>query len=338
MNFRKKIGRKMSSAPAEPVTTSATSPHHGHMKNFLSTLNVSDVPPPKQMVLIDSNESFVSGFTKLVSAHLLAAPVYDAKVKKFIGYLEIRDLLSIIISAHEQENPPKDIDELLKHAHDQFIVTDGVTLTYLARRTPFVKVGLDATLLDVAVMLSTRKYTRTRRVAVIDGNGKLVNIISQRGLLDFVATHPQLMNHKGDKTVKELNLGTYPAKTVSGREPTGLVFEKLEKTGLSGLGIVNEQGMIIGNISGRDLKNFVKQPDLSKLKMSIADFLKELRQESVDIRAPAFVCNDHTTFKYVIEKLAATKAHRLYVVDSDTTCRPTGVISCSDVIVELLGN
>jgi CBS-domain-containing membrane protein len=59
---------------------------------------------------------------------------------------------------------------------------------------------------------------------------------------------------------------------------------------------------------------------------------------TTQIRAPAFVCSDHTTFKLVIEKLAATKAHRLYVVDNDTTCRPTGVISCSDVIVELLGN
>jgi len=308
------------------------------MKNFLSTLSVSDVPPPKALVIIDSNDSFVSAFSKLVAANLLAAPVFDAKVNKFLGYLEVRDLLSIIISAHDDEKQPKDIDELLSRAHDQFIVTDGVTLTYLARRTPFVKVGTDATLLDVAVMLSTRKYTRTRRVAVVDAAGKLVNIISQRGLLDFVATHPKLMNHKGDKTVKELSLGSHPAKCVSGRESTKAVFEKLEKTGLSGLGLVNDEGALIGNISGRDLKNFVKHPDLSKLKMSIADFLKELRNESVDIRAPAFVCYANSTFKHVIEKLSATKAHRLYIVDADATMRPVGVISCSDIIVELLGN
>jgi CBS domain-containing protein len=69
---------------------------------------------------------------------------------------------------------------------------------------------------------------------------------------------------------------------------------------------------------------------------SVLGTKKDLRAESVDIRAPAFVCHGHTTLKGVIEKLVATKAHRLYVVDSDAHMHPIGVISVSDIIVELL--
>jgi hypothetical protein len=39
-----------------------------------------------------------TGFGKLISAQLLAAPVFEKTSQKYIGYLEIRDLLSIIIS------------------------------------------------------------------------------------------------------------------------------------------------------------------------------------------------------------------------------------------------
>jgi hypothetical protein len=67
-------------------------------KKFLAELSVSEIKAPENLVIIDSTESFVSAFSKLVTSNILSAPVYDAKMKKFIGYLEVRDLLSIVIA------------------------------------------------------------------------------------------------------------------------------------------------------------------------------------------------------------------------------------------------
>lgn len=72
-------------------------------KKTLSELSVSDIKAPTNLVVIDSTESFVSAFSKLVASNILSAPVYDAKMKKFIGYLEVRDLLSIVIAVTKKK-------------------------------------------------------------------------------------------------------------------------------------------------------------------------------------------------------------------------------------------
>jgi hypothetical protein len=94
---------------------------------------------------------------------------------------------------------------------------------------------------------------------------------------------------RASRQVKELNLGTYPAKTVSGREPSGLVFEKLEKTGLSGLGIVNDEGMIIGNISGRDLKVARARDECARAKLNTS-FCEELCEATRSVKVEDVDC------------------------------------------------
>lgn len=312
--------------------------HKNQFEETLSRVKVSSIEPPTVLVTVDAHESFEEAFAKLVKHHLLSAPVWSASENKYVGYLELRDLLSILLATHGDggEHPASSIDELLRHARQHLKVMDGITITYMARRNPFKAVSADASLLDVINLLVAKSATRVRRVAVLDADHKLVNVISSSRCVAYFAEHAAQFGHKAHATVGELNLGTSPVISVSETASAFDTYTLLEKSRLSGVAIVNAHGALVGNISARDLKNFIKKPDLKKLHLSIKQFLTELRQESIDIHVPTIVVYQHSTLAHVAAKLKATTVHRVFVVDDDAHMRPIAVISVADIVAQMI--
>jgi CBS domain-containing protein len=171
-------------------------------ERVLASVKVSSIEAPAQLVTIDGNDSFEESFLKLATTHLLSAPVWAGAEHKYVGYLELRDLLSILLSTVSSEhNNPQSIDELLRNAREHLKVMDGITLTYMARRNPFKSVTSDATLLDVIKLLVAKSATRVRRVAVIGPDHKLLNVISASRCVAYFAEHSEKFGHKAHATV-----------------------------------------------------------------------------------------------------------------------------------------
>lgn len=185
-------------------------------------------------------------------------------------------------------------------------------------------------------LLAGKRTTHLRRVAVVDAQGTLCNIVSQASVTRFLSTHVSLLGEAAKQTVAALQLGSRPVHAVRFDTSARDTFALLDKTQISGLAITNESGSLFGNISGRDLKNFITKPDLAQLELPIKDFLANLRNESVDIRVPTILCFEHSSLQAVVDKLTATKVHRLYVVDGDSSLKPVAVVSVSDVVAQLL--
>jgi len=61
-------------------------------------------------------------------------------------------------------------------------------------------------------------------------------------------------------------------------------------------------------------------------------FLNQLRQDNVEDQAPTISCHSTSSLKTVIEKLYATKIHRLFVADDQTNYSPTKVVSLTDIL------
>jgi CBS domain-containing protein len=73
---------------------------------------------------LPQDETFVEAFNKLIGNSILSAPVRDVKTNKYVGFLEMRDLLSILLLTEEADRSNiTDIDALLKHVHDHLKVT-----------------------------------------------------------------------------------------------------------------------------------------------------------------------------------------------------------------------
>lgn len=113
-------------------------------------------------------------------------------------------------------------------------------------------------------------------------------------------------------------------------------YQLLEKNRITGVAIVNARGALVGNISARDLKNFITKPNLAKLQLTVKQFLTELRQEAIDIHIPTIVVYQHSTLAHVAAKIKATRVHRVFVVDDDTSMRPIAVVSVSDIVAQMI--
>jgi len=208
------------------------------------------------------------------------------------------------------------------------VPVEGVTCTYLSRRNPLHPVADSATLWDVVVLLSKHVH----RVPIVNDKGEIINIISQSSAMKFLHDHEKEFHKDFAHSVEQLNLGSSPVHTVREDTPTIEVFRMMDNKKISGVGVVNSAGALVGNTSGSDLKLFVKLPSIALLHVPISDFLKKIRQESLDERMPTFAVASHDSLRVVINKLVATRVHRVFVANDEHGYKPVRVISITDIL------
>ena len=108
---------------------------------------------------------------------------------------------------------------------------------------------------------------------------------------------------------------------------THSAFSLMSKLNLSGLAVVNEDGVLVHNTSATDIKLWLIAS--STLEDTIEQFLISIRKLSLTERYPITVCTLKDTFKRGVQKIQATKYHRLWIVDQNT--KPIGVLALTDI-------
>ncbi len=284
------------------------------------------------MVIISSHDTLEQGFQKLSDANVLSAPVLSEETHKYTGFLDMRDLVSSVVFIADQATTPatKTLADLFVNAK---WVGGAFSVTYLSRRNPFRAVKASDSLLSVCELLAHKgSANKLKRVAVVDEAGKVTGIVSQTTLVAFLAK--QIAQHHAHlgRTVAELKLGSEPVVSLPESAPALDAFRLMDSRHVNGLAIVAADGRLVGNISARDLKLFVKHIDFDRLLQPVGEFIKQLRQSSVDIMSPTITVFPTATFDHVVGKLAATKVHRVFVVDDEAHFRPVRVVSLVDVL------
>jgi len=119
-------------------------------------------------------------------------------------------------------------------------------------------------------------------------------------------------------------------------------FHEMFQKNLSCLGIVDENGTMLGNLSVSDLRGLTVDR-FSSLSHCVTEFLKiskalsrsfatVLNAQLNDLRTLAV--NPGSTFEELLDLITKNRVHRAYVVDEN--CKPLGVITLSDVLLMLL--
>jgi len=284
------------------------------------------------VVVVSSSDSLEEGFQKLSTANVLSAPVFNEETKQYTGFLDMRDLVSSVVFIADQAT-----SAATKTLADLFVnakwVGGAFSVTYLSRRNAFKSVKATDSLDHVCQLLSQKTgASKLKRVAVVDDNDRVVGIVSQTTLVTFLNKELAAHHLHAAKTVAELELGSAPVQTLETSVPALEAFRLMDAKRITGLGIVDDSGRLVGNISARDLKLFVKQIDFDRLLQPLGEFIKELRQSAVDIVSPTISVFPEATFDLVVGKLAATRVHRIFVTDAEATFRPIRVISLVDVL------
>ena len=272
---------------------------------------------------------------KLSTGGVLSAPVWNEETKKYTGFLDMRDLVSsvVFIAEHASTAKTRTLADLFVNAK---WVGGAFTVTYLSRRNPFRSVKTSDSLAVVLELLAKKGPGRIKRVAVVNDEGVVVNIVSQTTLVSFLSTLLAQHSLYLGRSVEELHLGSSPVLCIADSAPAIEAFKMMDSKQVTGLGIVDSHGKLVGNVSARDLKIFVKHIDFELLAQPIGEFVKHLRQVAIDIKSPTISVFPSAKFEMVVGKLAATKVHRIFVVDDETHFRPVRVISLADVLNAVL--
>jgi len=299
----------------------------------IAKYKVSDLPGvQREVVVISSNDSLEEGFSKLSAANILSAPVLSEETHKYTGFLDMRDLVSSVVFIAEQASSPatKTLADLFVNAK---WVGGAFSVTYLSRRNPYKSVKLSDPLTKVVELLANRSgATKLKRVAIVDDADKVIGIVSQTTLVAFLGKEIAAHHVHSAKTVTELNLGSAPVVALAESQPALEAFRIMDAKRITGLAIVSDNGRLVGNISARDLKLFVKHIDFDRLLQPVGEFIKDLRMSAVDISTPTITVFPNSSFDLVVGKLAATKVHRIFVTDDEAHFRPVRVVSLVDVL------
>lgn len=308
--------------------------------DFLTEMKLA----PK-MIVIDSAIGLQAAFSTLVQNNILSAPVSEGG--KFIGFLDIRDLVSFVLFASREHAKQKalSLDELMSkegffQPHPALMIEQtkmydnplqAITVSYLCRRNRFEAVTTQDKLIRVLELLSTKEL---HRVPVQDGEGRVVAVISQSNIIDFVSHILAKEPNALQQSIADLKLGHSPVYSALGTAPAALAFDLMDKKQVFGLAVVDAHGALVGNISASDIKLFLQSPHFGLLTEPCLEFLTAIRRRELRTRVPAAVVSPSAPLSSVVNKLSATRMHRLFVCDD--AHRPTHVITHTDVLAALL--
>jgi len=307
-------------------------------RELLGKQSVSAIEAPASIVVIDGKDNLYDAFQKLLDNNILSAPVHDKEKKEFIGFLDVRDLVSFVVFVYDEQkvNDNTRLRDLIQHGTGQFKMptTDGVTVSYLARRNRFVSVGSDAPLSRVSELLAKGFH----RVPVVDAQGKVINVISQSSIVKYLADHLRdaILDNKNDPTIEALKIGTKPVLSVSKKSTVINTFRLMDQKKRSGVALVDETGRFVGTTTGKDLGLFLDNPSLAALNLPIFEHLQIIRQKQTDIKSPSISVFDHGRISRAIGLIAATRVHRVFVVDTEKDFRAVRVISITDILKYLM--
>jgi len=288
-------------------------------------------------VTFSSDTLAQAAFRSLLDARVSSAPVYDRASGAWLGFLDMGDLAKHILGLYRAGDKAAlaHLDSP-DHSHSSLTVADVIDST----NNPFIPVrDTDSILKAIELFASSPSRSVTvHRVPVINAEGKLVKLITQNGVAQFLAAFeaelaPRL-SHQIPKRV---------VVTVGEEDTVVKALETMTASRITALPIVDEDGKIITPISLTDVRAILRPPGhaLQLLESPVVEFMQKVRLAQ-DARGghkvtKALVCAIPETASYfaVLHKLQSLHIHRLYAEDAEGNV--VGVISMKDILLELLG-
>jgi len=254
--------------------------------------------------------------------NILSVPV--TKDDKPMGFLDTLDIAQYLVHMwrFRRDAATGEIDTT--KLPERFGAKQAQHLINFSGRNEYRWLMEDASLEDLFKQFSESR-TQYHRVGVHSKDGKILGIIAQSDLIQFIGKHLDVLP-MADKTLKELGL-LRGVVTMRSDIILGDTLEVIAAKGVSAVALTDYENKLIANFSASDLRG-VTRGMVSWLSKSTIDFLQNYGRGP----KPPIVETESTSFKQAVDKLARLsneRIHRLYLIDSND--RPIGVFSLTDV-------
>jgi len=269
---------------------------------------------------------------------IAALPIRDPKGNKFIGIVDVLDL--VVFAITKFETVPLQAYEAYQQM-ESFAKTKVKHLLDLSGRNPWVTIHERKPFAQLVLMLSDK---HTHRVAVINDRHEVCGLVSQSAVVRFFYAQrdkfdDRFKNVLHEKVEEWTHVHQQRLYSISMNEHVYDAFRKIWELKVSGLAVVNDHGQLVANISASDIKRTRYYPIIGQMVKDLYTPLNQFlrvtepgQQAKKKDHVPFFVHKGETMEK-AMETLVENNIHRVFVVDSHR--QPIAVISMCDILRKL---
>jgi len=299
------------------------------------------------------SDSVATAFQKMINNNILSVPVYDQVRRSFTHFIDMVDVVAFAVARVTEQQASSDFIQFMDIPLLQTVNCGEVS--DLSKRDPFFPVESGAPLLEA---MNLMVKWGVHRIPIVDAEGELMTIISQSQLSAFIYKYlssfsPSLFKQTAASiAIPVIEQGTstnIPAKVISVglRDRAIDAFITMHEKRISGVAVIDDDGIIVGNVSASDLKAIGHDGILlTRLFYPVSEFLKlicphgntepssELSRDEKQTQAlrytPPAIVPTTATFGAVLGTLVLARIHRVYVVDEQR--HPVGVIGYAEIL------
>jgi len=298
------------------------------------------------VIELRANDSLYHAMTVLSTYKILSAPVRD-KQSNLVGMVDLMDIVALLGKLFTKENP-KNIQSLSNYYRE----VSGLSLYTVkdlmnkSGRNP-LKLLRENESITTAIQMFTKQPHPFHHIPIVNKQNQVVKIITQYDIIQYLFNNMNRFDSSVLRsTIKQLKHGNQsPVEYVTIHDTALKAFLRMHEKGVSALAVVNDNGILVGNISSTDIQGILSKNAniLNELLLPVMQYLGDIRNPYSNLSASK-VSGDDTRFMArspvcaelndtvgnVIETLVKERIHRIYVVDSST--KPLDVITLTDLI------
>jgi CBS domain-containing protein len=268
------------------------------------------------LVSLRPDETLASALRKLHGYKLTTVPVMEEHTAKAFQSAYMLDLMDLALYIVETDGRADMFNTRVDHIANSER-REG------EKGVPFVR--SDATFGE-----AFRSLHHHRRVLVIDqATDRPIGMLSPTDVIRWVLEHQKHCPAEIlAKPVSDLKCSTI-AITAKQNEPMSEALRKFVGEGKSGIGVTDDHGRLVGNLSLADLRCLTPENAHTLLRLNVGAFLSETRK----VPKEAVTCRPSTSLLETMRLLQRNHIHRVFVTDEQE--KPLYVFSSSDVIRNL---
>jgi len=298
---------------------------------------VEALKPASNTVLVAQRTDLLSDVWKgLIKNNFLSCPVLQKTKKKYYGFIDLHDIVEYITQKFDvaKLESSKDFWQLME-ADKEFLNTtvDKVIVNPIVKRNPYHPVTVGYSLFS-AIEALAREDT-LHRVPVIDKDRQLKSLLTQSQVIDFVVSNLDSVGTIRNKPVSQVIAGRPNVLSVTTKMSAIEAFKFMAQHNITGVAVIDDNGKLIDAMSLSDLKLISSDGQMFwRLYQSVEILLGHLRENNATRNL--IYCLPTHNLEYVIKTIATSKVHRVFVVDSEESKKPVGIITLKDILKELI--
>lgn len=288
----------------------------------------------KRLILIGEERLVERALSRIAQHNILALPVVKSEGSGIVGVIDAYDIVHALIETMErtqQQTRPMIRRDFMNKTVESLMQLKGKQKTYVISNgsSMFDAIQAMVHLKQERFLIVNRPFGRVEELTKAEDDAD--GFVTQADVIKFLADNTWWLSQEPlfQKTISELGLGLTLPITIHENTTTKAAFYELGQAHRAGAAIINDNGILLDNLSVYDLKG-VTRFNAPILDTDVHSFL--LRDQKRGWWHRPITIKREDTLYHVIMQFAATKVHRMYICNNG---EPVGEISLFDIMNQL---